>query len=86
MEPQVLWLEPLSQSSRKVPEGASLSTQMGTPQVAARGLQGPGGSSGGLEPLGSAEMKQSQDSQVWEGHGVCRENPKTCSWQRALHP
>lgn len=46
MEPQVLWLEQLSQSSRKVPVGAPLGIQMGTPQVTARGLQGLGRRSG----------------------------------------
>lgn len=42
MEPQVIWLERLSQNSRNVPEGTSLSIQIGTPRVAAGGLQGPG--------------------------------------------
>lgn len=59
VEPQVIWLERLSQNSRNVPEVTSLSIQMGTPRVAAGGWQGPGGSSGGLEPLGNAAMEQS---------------------------
>lgn len=41
VEPQVIWLERLSQNSRNVPEGTFLSIQMGTPRVAAGGLQGP---------------------------------------------